>query len=111
MQKPGIKLMADYHCWPLWHYGSDAVGNLDPRSLGVSDALAERLEAWAFTYDSHLNSSDPAATSWTPEEEEEFDSTGRHLCVELAEEIGDHFEVFFFDSANGCVISAAEIRT
>jgi hypothetical protein len=95
MSKPGIKLMADYHCWPLWHHGSDVVGNIDPEDVGVSEALASRLEDWAATFDSHLNVSDPASTSWTEEEENRFDAEGRQLCRELAAEIGDRYSVVY----------------
>ncbi|UQN06009.1 NUDIX hydrolase [Deinococcus sp. QL22] len=51
-----LKLMADYHCFPLWKPDGD---NLDPATLGVPTALAARLEAWADTFDSTLNRADP----------------------------------------------------
>lgn len=95
MSKPGLKLMADYGCWPLWHYGGPEVGNVDPAEIGVSDSLAAKLERWAASFDFHLNTSDPAATSWTLEESNRFEAEGRDLCRALAEEIGDRFSVVY----------------
>ena len=95
MAKPAIKLMADYHCSPLWHHGSSEVGNIAPTEIGVSEGLAAKLEAWADTFDSHLNIGDPAATSWTKEEELRFDAEGRALCREIDREIGDRFAVVY----------------
>lgn len=93
--KPGIKLMADYHCSPLWHHGGSKVGNIDPVDLGVSEALASKLAAWAASFDSHLNISDPASTSWTEEEEHAFEVEGHRLCRELASEMGERFSIVY----------------
>lgn len=95
MSKAGLKLMADYHCSPLWHHGGREIGNVDPAEVGVSEALAAKLERWAATFDSHLNVSDPAATKWTEEEEKQFDGEGRRLCRELAAEIGERFAIVY----------------
>ena len=73
------------------------VGNVDPAGLWISGDLAAKLERWAATYDSHLNLSDPAATSWTKEEERNFDADGRRLCRMLAKEVAGRFSVFYFD--------------
>ncbi|RXK55848.1 hypothetical protein ESB00_08180 [Oleiharenicola lentus] len=103
--------MADYHCWPLWHHGSSKVGNIDPRSLGLSTALQTRLKHWAEEYDSHLDLSDPAAVSWTPEEETAFDREGRRLCTALANEVGSGFDVCFFDQKTARCIPVLELYT
>jgi hypothetical protein len=95
MTKPAIKLMPDYQCWPLWHHGGSRVGNIDPRELGLSDALVGALEHWKEVYDSHLDLADPASTRWTKEEEAEFERLGRMLCRDLAREIGDRFSVVY----------------
>jgi len=95
MSKPGLKLMADYHCWPLWHHGGREVGNIDPAEVGVSEALAAKLESWAATFDSHLNVSDPAAATWTQEEENQFEAEGRRLCRALGAEIGCRFTIVY----------------
>ena len=98
MPKPGIKLMPDYQCPPIWHFGGSAVGPIDPTSLGLSDALVTKLECWAAAYDSHLSFSDPAVTAWSKEEEDRFDAEGRTLCRELAAEIGSRFSIFYSSS-------------
>lgn len=95
MSKPGLKLMADYRCWPLWHHGGREVGNVDPVEIGVSEALAAKLERWATTFDSHLNGCDPASTTWTKEEEKQFDDEGRRLCRDLAAEIGERYSIVY----------------
>ncbi|MBK8476332.1 MAG: hypothetical protein IPL39_08420 [Opitutaceae bacterium] len=86
--------MPDYGSWPIWRHDGE-IGNLDPRKLGVTEELACALEDWAATYDSHLNVSDPAATTWTEEEKKEFDIVGRSLCQRLSEEVGARFRVFY----------------
>ena len=94
MPTPAIKLMADYGCWPIWHHDGQ-IGNIDPRALEVTERLAEALQNWAAVYDSHLDVSDPASTTWTVDEEQEFDVEGRRLCHLLAEEVGAKFRVFY----------------
>src|SRR6516162_9853599 len=95
--RPAIKLMPDYECWPLWHHGGNQVGNIDPRLIGVSGPLVDDLERWANVYESHLNLSDPAFTNWTKEEEAQFDTEGRKLCLRLAAELRTRYSVFYFD--------------
>lgn len=104
MKKPAIKLMPDYHCWPLWHHGGDQIGNIDPREIGISSGLADDLERWADVYESHLNWSDPASTKWTKEEEAQFDLEGRQLCRRLAAEAGDRFSFFYFEPQSASCI-------
>lgn len=93
--KPSIRLMADYQCWPLWHCRSVQVGNIDPREVGVSMALAKDLSRWVETFESHMDLSDPASTKWTPEEIAQFDSEGRELSRRLVAEIGDRFDILY----------------
>lgn len=81
MPKPAIKLMPDYDCSPLWYHGGSKIGPVDLTSLGLSEALVEKLQHWAATYDSYLNRGDPATTTWTKEEEQRFDADGRDLFV------------------------------
>jgi hypothetical protein len=95
--RPAIKLMPDYECWPLWHHGGNQVGNIDPRSIGVSDPLANDLERWADVYESHLDRSDPVSTKWTDQEQKQFDAEGRGLCRRLAVELRTRYSVFYFD--------------
>jgi hypothetical protein len=98
MQKPAIKLMPDYHCWPIWHADGHQVGNINPANLGISVNLQEDLSHWAATYDSHLNLNDPTETTWTEKEEKKFDDEGRRLTVELLKEIGSQFTIYYSSS-------------
>ena len=106
MSKPAIKLMADYGCWPIWHYGGKEVGNIDPCALGLSPELLSKLGTWVEVFESHLDRSDPAATSWSTKEEADFDDEGRRLCRQLALEVGQQFSVFYFDSQSGSCVPA-----
>lgn len=101
--------MADYQCWPLWHHGGAAVGNIDPRRLNISAALQARLQRWSEDYDSHLVLNDPASTHWSEEESAAFDLEGRRLCMALAHETGPRFAVFFFERETGRCIPALEL--
>jgi hypothetical protein len=49
-----IKMMADYHCWPLWEASAGRVGNIDPRTLPISRDLVVQLESWARLYDARI---------------------------------------------------------
>jgi len=93
--KPSIRLLADYQCWPLWHHEDDKVGDIDPREIGVSDALIGDLERWVELFESHLDWSDPASTRWTKEEEDQFDFAGRNLCRRLSAELSDRYTIYY----------------
>lgn len=110
MSKPAIKLMADYGCWPIWHHGGEQVGNIDPCTLGLSTALLKKLGGWAEVFESHLDRSDPAATSWSEKEAADFDDEGRRLCRQLALELAGRFSVYYFDSRSNLCLPAAELR-
>jgi hypothetical protein len=45
-----IELMADYQCYPLWWIEPDKVGNIDPKTLPLSQETLNRLEKWADAY-------------------------------------------------------------
>ena len=107
--RSGIKLMADYHCWPLWHHGGSEVGNIDPSTLGLSTMLQARLQRWAEDFDSHLDLSDPASIRWSDEEEARFDVEGRRLCTALAQELGTQYAVVFFDQRAAKCIPVTEL--
>lgn len=92
-----IRLMPDYRCWPLWWYGSEDVGNLDPAELGLSLALQAELQAWADVYDSWLNFDDPAnSPSPSDAELEIFERTGIQLWRHLLQELGTEYKVVYF---------------
>ncbi|CAM3417695.1 CdiI immunity protein domain-containing protein [Bordetella sputigena] len=88
-----IKLMADYHCYPVWDL-SGPYRDIDPDELPISDNLKSRLMEWARTYDGILNMDDPAASDFeTPEARRAFEACGRHLAEQLQKELGPDFLV------------------
>jgi len=66
-----IKLMPDYHCFPLWRIDDDICCNIDPYSLPVSNMLAEELTNWANEYDKTLNMNDPVNSGFEDTEKEQ----------------------------------------
>lgn len=90
-----IKLMPDYGCFPLWEASPDAVGNIDPRTLSLSASLVSELEKWAAQFDTTLNSDDPLESGFaSSEQERDFATAGRQLCIKMQKELGPDFEVF-----------------
>lgn len=95
-----IRVMADYFCYPLWEDGpgTEAVGNIDPATLGLPADLVDALEKWAKEFDSHLDMADPASSPpWPPEEWERFTARGRDLTHRLAQELDGRVEVRFHE--------------
>ena len=91
-----IKVMPDYHCWPLWHAGEE-IGNIDPASLPLSGDLQDALLTWADAFDAILVMDDPAASAFASEEvEAEFDHHGRDLARRVAEELSGSHHVLYF---------------
>ena len=88
-----IKLMADYGCWPLWHDADGEVGNIDPRSLPISEALIIDLHEWAAKLDSSLDWDDPANSEWPEGFLGEFEGQRRTLAERLQAELGSGYEV------------------
>jgi len=100
MNEMKIKVMPDYHCWPLWHYESDTVGPIEPRSLPVSYSLASQLEKWAEQYDHTLNQECPPGSKFaTPEAETDFIRCGKDLATRLKSEL--NCGVLYFDISTG----------
>jgi hypothetical protein len=88
-----VKLMADYACWPLWHDGHGEVGNIDPRSLPLSEELIAALNIWAAKLDNALNWADPGNTEWPDGFFAEFNRQGRELAERLRYELGPSYVV------------------
>jgi len=64
-----IKIMADYHCYPLWHISTSKLENLNPNDLPISSALCLRLMRWAEIYDTTLNMKSPIDFGFSSEVE------------------------------------------
>lgn len=98
-----IKVMADYHCWPLWEAG-DELGDIDPASLPISDELRAGLLEWAREFDAILNAEDPAASGFpSPAAKRQFDKDGRSLAGQLASELRETHEVLYYSVRNASV--------
>lgn len=92
-----IKLLADYHCWPLWVRGQhdELFEPRDPATLGLSASLVGRLAAWQQWYESMVNIADPDdSRPVTVAEDEAFAAEGRLLAARVAEEL-PHAVVWF----------------
>jgi hypothetical protein len=85
-----IKVLADYHCWPLW-VREDEGGffeTRDPATQGLSPSTVGRLAAWQQWYESMVNIADPNdSRAITDAESEAFDAEGRLLASRVAEEL------------------------
>jgi hypothetical protein len=84
-----IKVMADYHCHPLWAIDEDLYGDFAPETIGVSSELARDLNDWAEAFTSSLDPEDPAVSRWSEEERAAHDARARPLAARLAREKPD----------------------
>lgn len=91
-----IKLMPDYHCFPLWEPDSKEY-NIDPDDLPFPADLKAALRAWADAYDKTLNQEYPPDSGFaSPAEEEAFEAEGRRLWSELKAQLGHEYKVVYF---------------
>ena len=96
-----IRLMADYFCHPLWHDGGVEVGDIDPASLPISDALKNDLGAWARAFDAILDMDDPANKGGfeSPQARDDFAARGASLAQRLRDELGAGWEIAYWPPA------------
>ena len=96
--KPLLKVMTDYHCWPLWISDGPDYFNVEPRELGLPEDLCQALIQWSDQFDAILNEDDPASSDFsTPEAEQEFVALGRALARTVKSFLQDRFEVMYYD--------------
>ncbi|WEX88796.1 hypothetical protein PZN02_001308 [Sinorhizobium garamanticum] len=89
-----LKLMPDYHCFPLWENAGEAVGNVDPALLPIPEDLVLRLNSWAAKFDETLDLDDPTKSGFESEPvEQAFLDEGRHLCEALQSQLGGGYLV------------------
>jgi hypothetical protein len=95
-----IKVMPDYDCHPLWwDAGSNEVGNIDPKELGLSNDLSGRLQDWAREFDETLNRDDPVRSGFSsPDAERGFLERGRQLARLVSDELGASASVRYWPS-------------
>jgi hypothetical protein len=84
-----IKVMADYHCHPLWAIDEDAYGSIAPETLELSEGLTRDLNAWADAYTASLDMDDPARSLWSDAQHAAHAAEARPLAVRLARELPD----------------------
>jgi hypothetical protein len=93
-----LKLMPDYHCFPLWKTGGE-IGNVDPDDLPLTNDLKAALRAWANAYDNTLNQEYPPDSGFaSPAEEEAFEVEGRRLWNVLQAQLGPEYKVAYYSS-------------
>ena len=89
-----IKLMPDYQCYPLWGISENNLGNIDPKSLPISEGLISSLMDWAKEYDATLNLEDPLSSGFaTKELELAFKKEGEYLLKRLRTELGNSYQL------------------
>ena len=101
-----LKLMPDYGCHPLW-YHAEKVGNVDPHTIPLSQALIRELEAWAARYDARLRRAD-GAVCVTAAEQLAFERQGLTLLRKLRQELGPAWRVVYFSDIKNRLLYAAE---
>jgi hypothetical protein len=90
-----IKLMADYHSYPLWDM--EEVGNIDPNELPLSTVLKKHLQSWAECYDETLVIEEPRLSGFKNELETlAFEEQGKFLWQQIQKELGKTYEIFYF---------------
>ncbi len=102
-----IKVMADYHCHPLWALDEDLYGDFAPETLDLSPALTRDLNAWAEAFTASLNPDDPAAGHWSDAAHAAHAAQARPLAVRLARERPDR-RIYVMDPVAGVVEVAAD---
>lgn len=90
-----IKLMTDYHCYPLWGMDSDNIGDIDPAELRLSDQTVARLTAWAKIYDGILNQDYPPDSGFATAAAAAFEREGVALWQQLRQELSGEYEVWY----------------
>jgi len=106
-----LKLMCDYHCFPLWDMQEGCYQNIDPESLPLSDELKSALDRWAASFDGILNQDYPPDSGFaTPQDEEAFEAEGLRLWQELQRELRGLSEVIYFSQQRSQLLSKSDDR-
>ncbi|USX18275.1 hypothetical protein NHH82_20680 [Oxalobacteraceae bacterium OTU3REALA1] len=91
-----LRLAPDYSCYPIWHDDSavtEDFGDIDPRSLPITDSLADDLISWSNWFDKGVTGAGIENFAWEEGEKDRFVSSGLHLLDRLREELGHEFIV------------------
>ena len=87
--------MPDYHCWPIWHDGSDDVGPINQSGLGPSLELVDAFDKWQDEYDQSLNMADSLSSQLA--DQDRFEAEGRRLAGALQEQLGRTYVVRYWE--------------
>ncbi|MBY0560483.1 hypothetical protein [Hyphomicrobium sp.] len=101
-QSRSIKVMADYHTYPLWAMDEHLYGDFPPERLGLSPELSADLNAWAVAFTSSLDGDDPANSLWSNEQHRAHQAEARPLALRIARERPD-LKVFVADGTGDFV--------
>lgn len=89
-----IKLMADYLSYPLWDASPGGYGDIDPKTLPISQVLQQQLIDWALTYDQTLDMDYPPDSGFeSVEAVMAFNRTGAALASQLRQELGTEYTI------------------
>lgn len=88
-QSKRVKLMAEFHAYPLWALDGDDFGDFPPYLLDISGELAEDLACWADDYTASKDPDVAFKSLWSEEQLEAHTAEGRALAVRLARERPD----------------------
>ena len=84
-----IKVMAEFHAYPLWALDEDLDGDFPPYLLDISGELAEDLACWADDYTASKDPDVAFKSLWSETELEAHAAKGRALAARLAQERPD----------------------
>ena len=93
-----IRLMPDYYCWPLWWGDTHEPGDIDPKTLPLSDKTCSLLQKWADLFDATLNEDYPPNSSFVDHAERDaFVKMGHKIWKLLIHELSPEYEIWYFD--------------
>lgn len=91
-----LRLSPDYFCYPVWHDDGEITeefGDIDPRTLRITDSLAADLIAWSDWFDRGIDMDDFRESKWSEEDKKAFYRAGEQLLERLRAELGSGFSV------------------
>jgi len=89
-----IKLMADYHCFPLWCASPGEIGNINPDELPISIELKNRLYKWANLFDETLDMDNPINSGFSNVDDKIFfKKEAYEIAKLLKDELGPKYDI------------------
>jgi hypothetical protein len=95
-----LKLMADYHAFPVWYVDHCMGTSVSPDLLGLSASLAHDLQAWSDEYTEAMYAAPSLDSPKAATLADSCDGRGRALLVRLREELAGGYVVGYVDDAN-----------